>query len=291
MLGITWRRSAVRTGLAVLAGVPVRHGTPLGQLPGLGDAEQVLREVTPVVAPWLAVAAYWPPQPERDRAYLHLLDDRGDAVAFVKLAGGADAPALAREEAALASLDGGTARFSTPRLRAAGVAGPTRWLCTDPLPAFGRQTLKAHLSLPAQVVDDIRGETRQVAASELDSLTWWADLQQRLDGAPRAFVDDLAVAVADGLEVGRGHGDFGAHNLASAAGRLWVFDWEAFAPDAPVDQDVVGFRLHRGDELPAVAGPRGEAAFARFVACCAFGLAHDVTRFCTIVRRWTPETP
>ncbi|HEX3222694.1 MAG TPA: hypothetical protein VHR35_09005 [Nocardioides sp.] len=290
MLGITWRRSAVRAGLRALATVPVRHGRPLEQLPGLADAEEILRRVTPHTGAWRAVVAYWPPQPERGRAYLHLLDDDGDAVSFLKLAGGYDAPALAREEAALESLDGGSIHFTTPRVRASGIVGPTRWLCTDPLPTFGRQTLQPHLPLPVQVVDDIRGQTRWVAPTELDSLTWWADLQQRLDGVPSAFVDDLMDAVAHGVEVGRAHGDFGAHNLAFAAGRLWVFDWEAFAPDAPVEQDVVGFSLHRGKASEAAAGNRDDKSYRRFVTCCAFGLAHDVTRFRTIVMGWNRPT-
>jgi hypothetical protein len=286
MLGMTWRRSLVRAGLRALAVVPARRGTPMGQLPGLSDAEEILHVVGAHTSPWRAVAVYWPPQADRGRAYLHLLDGRGNGVAFLKLAVGEDAPGLGREETALLSVDGGSVHYATPRVRASGTLGSTRWLCMEPLPPIGRQTLKPRLPVPVRVIDDIRGEVRTVPPGALEALTWWADLQRRLDTAPAGFVDDLHAAVALGLQVCRAHGDFAAHNLAQAEGRLWVFDWENFAVDAPVDQDVVSFRLARGDALADVSGPRGEESFRRFVACCAFGLAHDLTAFETIVTTW-----
>jgi hypothetical protein len=286
MVGMTLRRAAIRELLRVVATVPVHRGRPLTSLPALEDAEAVLAQAARHVGPWHAVAAYWPPDAYRHRAYLHLLDDRGHGRAFLKLATGSDAAALDREKDALDLFSGGGRHLTTPSILASGEAGATRWLLTAPLPRVGRQTLKRHLAVPLDVIEEIRGETRLIPPSELDTLSWWADLQERLGGAPEAFVRDLEETTADHAEVGRSHGDFCAHNLATAAGRTWVFDWEEYAPDAPADQDVVTFRLERGDDLAEVRAVPGVPAFRRFVMCCAFGLARDIPRFRAIVDGW-----
>ena len=291
MVGITWRRSAVRGLLRGAAALPPRHAQPLEEMPALGDAEEVLAEAAAHLGRWHAVSAYWPPQRDRGRAYLHFLDERGKARAFLKLATGTDAAAFARERDALATLGGGSWPLTTPPLLAGGETGDTHWLLTGPLPRVGRQTLKPMMKLPATVIEEIRGETRLVPPTELDTLSWWADLQQRLDDAPEAFVHDLETAAAEGVEVGRGHGDFCAHNVVTVAGRVWVFDWEEYAHDAPIDQDVVNFRLVRGDDLAEVRGAPGDPAYRRFVLCCGFGLARDIPRFRAIVDRWKRLRP
>jgi hypothetical protein len=255
-------------------------------MPALGDVEAVLAEAARHVGGWHAVAAYWPPQPDRGRAYLHLLDERGRARAFIKLANGKDAAALEREREALELLAGGGRHLTTSPLLAAGEAGNTRWLLTGPLPPVGWQRPKPRKTIPRDIIGEIRGEPQVVDASEMATLSWWADLQERLDGAPDAFVRDLQDAISQGIEVGRSHGDFCRHNLARTLGRTWVFDWEEYAPDAPVDLDVVTFRLERGDDLAEVSGAPGEPAYRRFVMCCAFGLARDIPRFRVIVDGW-----
>ncbi|HET7041897.1 MAG TPA: hypothetical protein VFI13_07750 [Gemmatimonadales bacterium] len=287
MVGMTLPRAVIRELLRVVATVPARRGRSLAELPALGDAEAVLAEVAPHVGPWHAAAAYWPPDADRDRAYLHLLDDRGRGKAFLKLANRSDAAALDRERDALAALAGGSWPLTTPPLLASGETDATRWILTGALPRVGRQTLKPRLALPHGVVEEIRGETRVVPPSELDTLSWWAALKPRLDSVPAAFLQELKTATADGLEVGRAHGDFCAHNVVTVAGRVWVFDWEEYAPDAPVDLDVVTFRLERGDDLAEVRGAPGEPAYRRFVMCCAFGLARDIPRFRVIVDGWS----
>jgi hypothetical protein len=260
-------------------------------MPALEDVEAVLAEAARHVGRWHAVAAYWPPQPDRGRAYLHLLDERGRARAFLKLANGADAVALERERVALATLAGGSWPLTTPPLLASGEAGATRWLLTGPLPKVGRQRLKPGMAVPHNVIEEIRGGTRVVPPSGLETLSWWAGLKRPLEGVPEAFARDLEDATTDGVEVGRGHGDFCAHNVVNVAGRVWVFDWEEYAPDAPVDLDVVTFRLERGDDLAEVRGAPGERAYRRFVMCCAFGLARDIPRFRVIVDGWRGLRP
>lgn len=285
-MGITWRRAAIRELLRAVASVPARRGRPLAELPDLGDAEAVLADAAAHVGPWHAVAAYWPPDGYRNRAYVHLLDDHGRGLAFLKLATEADALALERERDALAALAGGSWPLTTPPLLASGETGSTRWLLTGALPRVGRQTLKPRLAVPHGVIEEIRGEVRVVPRSGLDSLSWWADLQPRLDAAPGGFLQDLEDATAEGVQIGRGHGDFCAHNMVSVDGRIWVFDWEEYAPDAPIDQDVVTFRLERGDDLAEVRGTPGDPSYRRFVMCCAFGLARDSPRFRPIVEAW-----
>jgi hypothetical protein len=291
MVGITWRRAAIRELLRAVASVPARRGRPLAELPDLGDAEDVLAEAAPHVPPWHAAVAYWPPQQDRGRAYLHLLDERGKARAFLKLANGSDAGALDRERDALATLAGGSWPLTTPPLLASGETGDTRWLLTGPLPRVGRQTLKTSMKLPHTVIEEIRGEVRTVPLSELDTLSWWSALQHRLPAVSDSFTLDLHDATADGVQVARGHGDFCAHNVVSVDGRVWVFDWEEYAPDAPIDQDVVNFRLVRGDDMAEVHGGPGDPAYRRFVMCCAFGVARDIPRFRTIVDGWPGLRP
>lgn len=288
MVGMTARRAAIRELLRVVAALPARRSRPLQSLPRLGDADEVLALASEHVGKWHAVAAYWPPDADRDRAYLHLLDDRGRGLAFLKLATESDAVALDRERDALSALAGGSWPLTTPPLLAAGAAGATHWLLTGALPRVGRQTLKPHLAVPHSVIEEIRGKVRVVPRSDLDTLSWWAGLTPRLDDVPAAFREDLEIATAEGVEVGRGHGDFCAHNVANVAGRVWVFDWEEYAPDAPVDHDVVTFRLERGDDLAAVRGTPGDPAYRRFVLCCAFGLSRGSPRFRPIVEGW-PE--
>jgi hypothetical protein len=288
LVGVTRKRRMARRLLDVAAVLPSARLAALASLPHLADAPAILETLSPDVAKWAWVASFWPTQPDRGRAYLHLFDDLGLPVGFLKLARGADANGLARERHALQRLAGGWDELRTPRALEWGHTGETTWLLTEPLPEFGMQPDKSQMDLPSQAINRLGGETRFIPYLDLPTISWWDALQERLTSAPKGFRKLVAERAAEGIRVGACHGDFGPHNLAIANGQLWAFDWEEAVEDGPSSLDAWSFRLVQHGQMAVIQQakqPTGRAS-SSFVWACAYALTHEIGGFRSLVSRW-----
>jgi hypothetical protein len=134
----------------------------------------------------------------------------------------------------------------------------------------------AALRTTARWLSDDEGATRL----PVETSSWWATLVARVAGAPqdalgdrlRAGVDRAGAALrGTSLTMAPWHGDLTPWNMAAAAGRPQVWDWERYAPQVPVGCDVLHFTLqataHQGGAVGEVmsAGLRGAATTLRGV--------------------------
>jgi hypothetical protein len=279
-------RSALMT--AAITPTLVRRRLMFDGLPSLEGASEALRHLEDDIPEWRWSVVLYPAQASRRRAYVHLMDEGGRSVGFVKWGLGRDGVGIASERDALTAMAGGYVPLRTPKLLAAGNtdSGAT-WLATEALPATGAQPRRSHL-VPNWLLSHIKGATAtKVDESHLNELTWWADLQRQLPRAPSSFRASLESAKSSQLTVARCHGDLGPHNIAWADQETWIFDWEASAPDGPEDVDAWGYRVmswrfSRTMKVLAADGTLGSG----FVWACAFGLARQSGVFPLIVSKW-----
>ena len=217
----------------------------IDQLPNLVGASAVVRAAAEQCTASHA-SVYWPSDPSRGRAYIHLQDDEGLFVGFVKWVSRTDAEALNRESHALCAFGSRTMPnwWRSPALLSAGVSsdGSHSWVLMEALPQALRP-VRIGTPPPQPILDELAADSRFVRVDELPALSWWGDLQDGLVSAPELFKADLAAALRSGLWVARVHGDFGPHNLGYSRGHAWVFDWESSSGDAPLATDFWGFAL------------------------------------------------
>lgn len=289
LVAVTPKRRAVRAALRLAALLPDRFSLgavgPLEQLHGLHGIEAVLESVGPPGRLWPAV--FWPPQPHRTRAYVHLLDDHGQPGGFLKLAQPGDAEALFRERDSLTAWDGGRGIVRTPKVVSSGTepSSGASWLLVEPLPS----TVRPVDEVPVEaLLDVINGGARHVPEEELPSLSWWPALQRRLPEAPVGFRDALSRAVPSGVSVAPVHGDLAAHNMVQDGDRIWVYDWEDAAPDGPERTDRFGIGLFGRQPRDVLRDARALPApeLESFVWASAYGWANQAGRWPGIVSQW-----
>ena len=161
--------------------------------------------------------------------------------------------AVRREAAALrACADRGPMQFGVPALVDHYVWRGLELLVTAPMP-LGVRRLAVSSPLPDVGVLREISRLSEPYFDELATSPWWLGLRARIvaglaDAAVRARLDEVADRVerSDGhamLEFGTWHGDFAPWNLARLGGRLFVWDWEDSAPQAPVGFDAVHFHF------------------------------------------------
>ncbi|WP_188898457.1 hypothetical protein [Microlunatus endophyticus] len=261
---------------------------PLDQLPSLIDASAVLARVEATIGAEqrLWPVAFWPTQPGRDRLYLHLLTDSGKSRGFLKIARDADACGLKHEARALQERHGGSGLLRTPKVLASGgdPAENTSWLLVEPLPSDARPARQA----PDQLLTEISGPVRHVSTEELDQLSWWQTLGERLSDAPlelRRAVDRL---IPYGVDVASIHGDLRPHNMVASRTRIWVYDWEESALDGPAGTDAFSLRVLGGSLRDLVRRIRSLTTDERnaFVWSCAFGWARASLPWRSATHAW-----
>jgi len=158
--------------------------------------------------------------------------------------------AVRREAAGLrACADGATDRLGAPVLLRHDEWHGLELLITAPIPA-GVRRIAVRSPLPdVEVLREI-SRLSEPHAGELATSPWWLGLHSRIarvaDPATRAELDAMTSRVEDAggharLEFGTWHGDFVPWNLAWVGSRLYAWDWESSAAQAPVGFDALHF--------------------------------------------------
>jgi len=247
----TWKKRAFRAGVgaAIRLGVDGAVARPiscaLGERGRGFDFESWWREVGDAVGSRHA-AVVWPAQPDRGRAYVHLLDERGRAVGFAKLSldEANDGP-IRNEARALETLTAmGPRTFRVPRVISVQEIGDRAAVVVEPLPDHARPSNPARAKYPGECVAEYAGDGGAVPREALRDLTWWRRLESR--------GDELAVIARKYCEQGpqamrvrRVHGDLGPGNLLCDNGERWIVDWEGFDERGPRLTDPVNWTLAR----------------------------------------------
>jgi hypothetical protein len=157
-----------------------------------------------------------------------------------------------REAAALRACETRSLRFSVPKLLDLSDWHGLNLLATAPLPDQVRGIGLAAPVPDASLLREI-SQLSAVVAGPLTDSPWWRGLRSRIrqnvtDSFSRAALERIAGQLeADyggvPLEYGFCHGDFVPWNLARLGDRLYVWDWENSAPDAPLGFDAVHYHF------------------------------------------------
>jgi hypothetical protein len=183
-----------------------------------------------------------------------------------------------REAAALRACETRSLEFDVPK-----VLGLSDWhglqlLATAPLPD---QVRGIRLAAPLPDASVLRQISQLSAGSTgpLAGSSWWrgirSRIQQNVDHSSRQVLERIAGQLEAGygdvpLEYGFCHGDFVPWNLARLGERLYVWDWESSAPDAPLGFDAVHYHFQVafvGRGLPLGEATALAARSARSVLC------------------------
>lgn len=208
----------------------------------LGWLEAVRKEINDQAQP----VVIWPPQPDRARVYVHLLDNHGRPLAFVKASlDDIEDERLRTEAEVLRALNTRRLRtFHVPVLRHEGFWKNHRYIVQEALPTTALPLPTVPGRFPRDCIEELGGPVRLAKLEEVETFDWWRRFNRVAAESARGFLDELRGLIQnDGLPVRRVHGDIGSANLAMDNGRLWVMDWEESADTGPVLTDEIGYDL------------------------------------------------
>jgi hypothetical protein len=245
-----------------------------------------------------------PPQIGRKRVYAHLLDEKGQAVAFAKLAFDDLNNTQLEQEIRMLSLvqSGAPQRFKTPKVLEHGIFEGNRYILYEPLPrTMAPVNLRWESLRPA--VTEIAGNLQLLDRDAMIRSDWWKQLET-LSGVTPQFMRDLDSLMVGELPVCRVHGDLGVNNLIVSDGILWIVDWEHSSESAPHRTDEISYFLstHVRED---VTNPRhaisifeqhflnGESSenWRDALAGLAFLAAHGRASARTMLSRWVLSYP
>jgi hypothetical protein len=192
----------------------------------------------------------WPADPLRGRIYVYLLNKKGEKLGFCKL--GLDAKnnvLIERERIALEYLQSMDLKLSrVPKLLAHGEldGGISRnvdggaYLVVEMTPEDASNVdWQSDISIEANIAE-YSGSSRVVERAEVETLNWWSEVMSQF--ADRSLLmDEVNVAVDQGIEVCLAHGDLNCTNVLKNANddEVWLLDWEQSDHSAPILTDLV----------------------------------------------------
>jgi hypothetical protein len=234
--------------------------------------------------------------------YVHLLDAKLQAFAFVKLAfTHNDQAKLAVEADALSFLGQlPLQRIRAPKLLHHGRFEDVSFLVMQPLPAAAKPLKLAADCDSSTLSAEYRGRIERFGGSEIMGLSWWTAYTQTLRPEHQSFHGQLLRLLPLGTELSRAHGDLGLANMVSDRNHIWIFDWESCHAAAPALTDTIGlfmsFTLAKTQRSPRaslrrirerfLADPSDQRRRAVMLAV-AFRHACGIPDAASVMRAWT----
>ena len=186
----------------------------------------------------------WPPQSDRGRIYIHLLDANARPLAFVKLSLDALNDKFLRSEAQtiekLKALQ--LTSFRIPSLMATGKWNGHYYCVFEPIATNAKSVQSSWSSYPRDCVKEYAGQVRIIGLQQLTELNWWKSFWE-VTSPESAFAQDVRMAQGHPIRVCRAHGDFGTMNMIRVDDQILIFDWEECCDDAPILTDELMFFL------------------------------------------------
>jgi hypothetical protein len=185
----------------------------------------------------------WPSEASRSRLYVHLLDEKLRAFAFVKLAfSSGDNQKLDAEAKTLRALNAlEIQEVRVPKLMCYGRFGDVRHLVMEPLPAHVKPPKLTQDWDSSALFAEYCGPMTRLSGAEIMNLRWWSDYTNAVGIEHRSFHAELIRLLPLGAEVCRVHGDLGLANMVTDGKCTWIFDWESSDFSAPALSDSIGF--------------------------------------------------
>jgi len=195
-------------------------------------------------APSAEAVIIWPPQSDRGRIYVHLLDANARPLAFVKLSLDALNDDFLRNEAQtiekLKALQ--LTSFHIPSLMETGKWNGHYYCVFEPIATDAKSVQSSWSSFPRDCVKEYAGQVRIIGLQQLTELNWWKNFWD-VTPPESAFAQDVRMAQGHPIRVCRAHGDLGTMNMLRVDDQILIFDWEECCDDAPILTDELMFFL------------------------------------------------
>ena len=202
---------------------------------------------------------------ERSRFYVNLLSSSAKELGFAKVSvDTVNDSSLTREVETINKLSNSPiCSFEFPKVMSEGTIGPYRYVIFEPLPNNARPIEAKWDGIAQTCRDELTAASCRV--QKLEELSWWSSFQEIMPDV-RPLADEINAWADRDATVCWAHGDYTRSNMCYAGGRVWVFDWEDSAPDAPIMTDEVRFFLEAHGRL-LVTNPKrvGELLAHRFL--------------------------
>jgi hypothetical protein len=243
-LGVVWlTRSLTRVGADRL--IFESHDAALTSLLPFDFADCLHTIQQSLDLPLAEAVIVWPPQIDRGRLYIHLLQSDGQQIAFVKLSlNEFNDRQLEAESQALQNLENlDTTSFDIPRLVSSGRFNQHVFCVFEPIPAQAKPIPNSkHLEI-GKYISEFAGEARRITNEERQCLPWWRKFLETTS-AESSFAQELDhSSQRHAISICHTHGDLGKHNMLQFKNRIMIFDWEEFCSDGPVLADELTFFL------------------------------------------------
>jgi len=190
--------------------------------------------------PCLYPVFVWPADAERGRVYIHLLDQSGNRVAFVKLAlDQSNIDLIQNEKSVLRQLN--TARWPNvrvPKVLGEGMIQGCCYLMVESAPQQAKTIDRKNTLVIDEIISVYAGEPWRMPMVEVEKLMWWQCFmgQTQFDSKLFQTIKDVAL---DGVDVCRVHGDLNQTNILLTGEEVWLLDWERSCKAAPYLTDAI----------------------------------------------------
>lgn len=205
----------------------------------------------------LIAAVFWPPQVDRGRVYVHLLNTDNQPIGYAKISFDDHNDAcLESESKALGSIEGSKPKsFRVPKILDFQPTTDNRHavLIIESIPVDAVPLDASMSCYPAQCVGEIGAEHSPIGPGGHEAFSWWQNYLNLTESLDSSFVDELAQASSDNTTCCQTHGDFWITNMVKEPnGDLWIFDWEECCQDGPILADEISYFLgvHRPSSQP-----------------------------------------
>ena len=195
-------------------------------------------------APSAEAVIVWPPQSDRGRIYVHLIDANARPLAFVKLALDAlNDEFLVSEAQTIEKLRALQLKsFYIPSLIETGKWNGHYYCVFEPIPPDAKPVQSSWSSFPRDCIKEYAGQVRIIDLQQLTELNWWKNFWRKMS-PESAFAQDVRMAQGHSIRVCRAHGDLGTMNMIRVDDQILIFDWEECCDDAPLLTDELMFFL------------------------------------------------
>ena len=200
----------------------------------------------------ISAAVFWPPQADRGRVYVHVMNSARKPIGFAKISFDDHNDRCFDNEARviedLTSTNITNLRVPKVINYQPASADSHAVLLLEPIPPDACPIEPNQSSFPAACVRAIGGTQHPLATGGCSTLSWWPAFLEHSKTINQDFFRELSQAKTEAALICRSHGDFSIANLLRDSNQdLWVFDWEESCPDGPILADEISFfiDIHR----------------------------------------------
>lgn len=203
---------------------------------------KILVEILIGVKKCFAVVSF-PSSEFRKRFYVHLINSRGENIAFAKVSRDSINDSFLRnEEKIMEDLNEGNFSFKVPNVISSRAYNNHQFILYEPMPKKSIIKNSKWEEYAFKISQELKKNT--VSIKVLSETSWIEKLCKILSMKDlKDYFEANDLALHSDIKVCYSHGDLHNGNIRHYNDEVWVFDWESGCKDAPIMTDEISFYL------------------------------------------------